>query len=561
MLTTRSVSTGTPRRAEQPKPAPAPAPAKAKPSSPAAASTNPAVAAYRGESSYAPAQRTTASTVAGAPGPTPSPSPGPRPTPVPGSIQELKDAKEKVKKKDEELAGKLAHLGPALTDAQKQKFIKAWHDENKETYQAEAKAASALKKQLQDPEVPADQARKGYAALADSPEAKAALDWASKEWAKPGSPQYHNQEVADLAAKAGANAAPEIISEAETPRKGVEQLEKALKPFIDGKDVVKGAGDVQRGIEIAKAAADGKYDQLKFLAKDWNEKSPLFKAFAVGGVVAGASKAAKEGADKEYAAAIKDLAGAGKDGLNVLAGATHSLSESGKLADLLGKNAPKAEKLAELGARFAPALGAVSSAASLADHVGEEDKNAGTFVAIAGDALSIAGNVLELTPAAPVGAVINGVGSFLSAAGDFASTLITRHADQREDKKLLEQAGVPKEIVDPLSKASSNTRQLEKYGLKPEQVQQLVSHHSDLINLGGYGESIVKAGKAVGVPADKLDTFISKLDEAYKSSQAQYGDIFRNIIENAETTGGDYTQTLREQIKSRAPEAYKLGKA
>ncbi|WP_225410131.1 hypothetical protein [Stigmatella hybrida] len=483
-----------------------------------------------------PASSTPAPTQAGGtPVPTPQPGPTPTPPPPPSAEQQaasqvssaqasLDTAREEVKEADEVLKGQLARLGPALTDAQKQEYIKAYHEEHKDVYEAEAQAATEFRTALEDPALAqnTDALKEGYTALAESSEAQAALDWASRSYTQAGSPLHQDAALAEIAGKAAATASTDIIAQAGTPQEGVALLREKLAPFMEGAEVAGSIKDLKEAFDIAEEAANGNYDRLADLAEDWSGQSSLMKSIAVIGVAAGAASATNELRQGNYAEAIGALAETGQNGLELLAGVTKSLAQSGKLAEMLGSHAAKAERLAGLASRFAPALGAAAASASLYQHATEDDKNAGTWLAMGGDLLSIAGSVLEATPLAPVGGIINAAGTVLTAVGDFASGIINRGERQQEEKDLMAAANealarqglptIPEDVIEAVSSQDSRADRLQALGLTPEQVQQVIHDHPDLISYGGYFEALTDGAQAAGVSPEKFSHFIEALE-------------------------------------------------
>ncbi|SEU15294.1 hypothetical protein SAMN05443639_108196 [Stigmatella erecta] len=526
------------------------------------------------------ASSTPAPTQAGGP-PVPTPQPGPTPTPPPPPSPEeqaasqvssaqasLDTAREGVKEADEVLKGQLARLGPALTDAQKQEYIKAYHEEHKDVYEAEAQAATELRTALEDPALAqnTEALKEGYTALAESSEAQAALDWASRSYTQPGSPLHQDAALAEIAGKAAATASTDIIAQAGTPQEGVALLREKLAPFMEGKEVAGSIQELKEAFDIAEEAANGNYDRLASLAEDWSGQSDLMKSIAVIGVAAGVASATNAFREGNYAEAIGALAETGQNGLELLAGVTKSLAQSGKLVEMLGSHAAKAERLAGLASRFAPALGAAAASASLYQHATEDDKNAGTWLAMGGDLLSIAGSVLEATPLAPVGGIINAAGTVLTAVGDLVSGIINRGERQQEEKDLMAAANealarqglptIPQDVIDAVSSQDSRADRLQALGLTPEQVQQVIHDYPDVISYGGYFESLTDTARAADVSPENFNRFLDALSEEFGDTPNAMSVL--NEVQNSHklqgSTPSEVDQAMREYIEAVMPE-------
>jgi hypothetical protein len=216
-------------------------------------------------------------------------------------------------------------------------------------------------------------------------------------------------------------------------------------------------------------------------------------------VVSGAGKGFNEVKQGEYLKAIKSFSEAGDQGLQIVAGATKALADTGKLAQYTGK----ALKFADFAAKLAPGLGLIANSASFVDHMAsaKETKNAGYAVAALGDALGVLGSAVGLIPGGqPAGAIVGGIGTIISAGGEFFGNLQDRQDFAEEQKRLLDAAKVPKDLQDELLGANGDrVRELANdLKLNGAQIQDLLRTYPNLLEGTGRGVVLDNFKKMVG---------------------------------------------------------------
>lgn len=457
---------------------------------------------------------------------------------------------------DRRLNDIVARAGPALKPEQKAALVKAFKDKHADVYKAEQTAAAALKDKLQSPALAGDDKtlRAGYGDLAKSSESQAALDWASQQAAADPA-KANDPELQQIAGTAAGTLAPTLLEQGKDALDGLKTLKDKLDPFIKaskaGSEIKKSIDTaVQMAEALSKSPAD--FDKLRELQKGWEAKGPIAKALGVYGVLAGAKNAVTDVQQQKYAAAVKDIANTVKGGMDILAGASRSLADAARSAGAL-KDVARVEQLAKLATRFAPAVGAIASAASFAERVGRKDQDVGNAVGMVGDLVSVMGSAVEAIPGGQVpGAVINAVGTAISALGDGASALIQSGKRTQEEKDLFQTANrnlaangqqqVPQSTVDAVTGQFSQAATLSNYGMSPQQIQDLIAKHPNVASLGGGAQGLTDAAKALGVPPEKFGDFLDRVKEKGGSLTTASADVSQ-FTETARR--GEYQQAYQ----------------
>ena len=465
------------------------------------------------------------------------------------------DAKGKVDKDNEDLSTELARLGPGLTDAQKQKYIEAFHKAHAGDYQAEADAAKSLGQALNlvgpsalkntDPDF-ARTALDAASELAETPEgAEAAKNFVSLVENNTDSPLYNNLRVQlggqadgvkakceDILKKAVPNLYAHDVTEANGDASAAsEKLKEQLESLETCKDLGDDANQLVQGVAaLQEAAQTGKYDALTELGE-----GPLGMAFKGAGVILGIAKAAN--GDSDPTAYVQNLAATGQEGCELIAEATKSLS--GTL--------PAVADAGEMIGKFAPGLGLVANALATSEDFQALVKggNAGDVVKLLGDSISTLGSALEVTGiGAVVGVPLQVLGSLVSIVGGLISGNAQEDHWNDEEKNLLGQIGLPTNVAQGLTAADPESldQVAKDEKLSPEQVQQLATDHPEIFEAPGYAQAFVDAANACGISGGDLDGFATALAK----DNPQYMSLLFAQRENADPSqSASHSQALR----------------
>ncbi|RKH47437.1 hypothetical protein [Corallococcus sicarius] len=533
-------------------PAPSATAAQKKPSPPKkdspSASSNPNVRAHAGQSRFEPA--------AGATAAAPAANAATAQKEVQAAKARLDEAREATQAKNERLSKLLVNFGPALNDKQKAQFIQKFQQspENKAAFAEEPRAAQALADSLEKHQatlgqaaVKDPQARKElYASLkslAGSPASARTVDVVEKLFKDPAVGRAFNEfkdfdkEVLQPAAQ---GLAARVLEENNGDPKSamnafqeqLQSLDKTFgdfgKPLFDAKD---GAAQATAAIQALEDAANGNYDHFKELGKDFANQSTGQKLLTGGLIAFSAHTGAAKARQGEYAEAVKEFAGAGKGTLELVAGATQKLVDVGRNAEngLDLRHGGKALVASEFALRFAPGLGALSSAASLAINAGKakETGNPGYAVALFGDAIGVLGGAVSFIPGGQVpGFVASGIGAGISATGELLGNIIEEKGLDDERQRLLEQTGIKGTLQDALLHAGGDRLDhLVKLGLKPDQIQDLMQSYPEL-TYGSLGldpepiPAVEKLARSGGLSGDQLHQL---LDGVIQGATSRYG--------------------------------------
>ena len=482
-------------------------------------------------------------------------------------------AKAEAQKKDEWLAQQLADMGDLLTEEQKQAYINAFRNdpENKAVYDELEATAARLAEVVQDnaavmeaaayadPQGDGAALRKALELLADSSHAAVALEMGARYLADPSSPM--GQVVAHwgdfetkVLEKGIANATAQLLAD-EDPETAFARLEELLEPLKNAKGPAATAyRELKDGLEAIQQARAGNYDRLTQLANRWDSASPLMRGLAVAGVAFGAVSAIAAGREGDFAGMLQGLASAGERGAQLTAGVLQSMSIVGE-----------ASRAASFAAKLAPALGLVANATALGIHVNQfvQEQNPGYLIAAFGDALGVLGSALELTPAAPVGLVINGIGAAISAIGEL--TVAPFEAAKLNDarKRYLEEIGVSPELSKTLRDADPERIEelRQELGISAEDVQALASQMPWLLtegtNNGLYLDPVVEMLKGYGITGDDAFALLSSMGKGHEDPSFSTFVVLNNISREAgfAQTPEDFDrllQRLREQLPEHA---------
>ncbi|HVE84340.1 MAG TPA: hypothetical protein VND93_15895 [Myxococcales bacterium] len=415
-----------------------------------------------------------------------------------------KDAKEQM---DQRLAEELGHVGPGLNAEQRKDFVAAFKKEHKEVYGAERRAAGHLADVLErDRGTLERQARECSSAkgassadsahavaralgdLADSSQARRAVKVAGELLKDgPGIQALMGAGGAELKGafdKVAENALPraagDVMARADGRQDALKQIEAMIHPFTEARSAYKAGKKTGEALGALRDAAKGDYGALEKLAKSWASHKPsaMEKGLAAVGVMFGATGAVK---DKNFESAVAAFAKV-KTGVEVLGKSVHGLAAAGEVAERVGQ----AGKIA---GRFAPGVGAVLNLANAAIdwRKAREGGNPGSYVAAVGDLVSAAGAAVEAfgPPGAVVGAIVNGIGTAFSIAGEAINSLFGKHEEssKHEAARLLQgDLGLGKDQAHALAYSDpAAMKSAERYGLSPRQVQGLAAEYPSLL--------------------------------------------------------------------------------
>ncbi|MCY1073042.1 hypothetical protein [Archangium lansingense] len=475
---------------------------------------------------------------------------------------ELDKANEAVQEKNEVLGRQLAGLKGGLTQEQKEKYVEAFRNDpkNKEVYEkADQKAkelndilqkhANLPRAAIQDP-----QARQviydSLKAVANSPTPKAAVGFAKQLKKDPELQKAfatHPNFEKDITAPAIKNLAGQYLAEhSGDPKSAYQQYKEDIKTLVDSyaKPGVEAAGSAA-GAKGAyaewatlDAAAAGEPDDLRRLTADWDNATPTQRAAKGGVVVFYAAYAKLKEGDGEYADALKELSAAGEKGSELLAGATQSLVNAGKLGS-------KGANAAKFLARLAPGLGLAANFASGVSHWQKlnETKNPAYAFALVGDAVAVAGNIASLVPGGGLvaGPLVRGFGEAVSGIAEVIGNGIEDWKKRQDVKRYLESAVTDKNYREQLFYGSSH--QLDDLskdlGLSPEQIQDL-SKYFPLVNrkpneneLFGFAQRM----KAAGLKGDVVHGLLEAVAKSNPRDPARALEMFVDPLNFQQPTG------------------------
>jgi hypothetical protein len=367
---------------------------------------------------------------------------------------EFEDAKAGAEKCDRHLNDDLEWLGSA-SDEVRAKYVQEFHAKHADVYQRASAAEERLATLASDPRLDQVAARDPNAAqeilqsqqdLAHTSHAEIALQWANRLHENPCSltAKQYAQFEPDLESKLASDiVAPGLASllgsaASQSGGDAAAMLKTILgytKPFLS---LTKKVGAIlQKSTEafedvegaMNKAVA-GKPEALSKLCKKFDDFGPVMKSLMVGGVVIGSISAGENAKDGHYLAMAKDIVRTGKEGMELMAYATRSMADSGKLALKLGSASATALKGADLAARLAPVVGVGANALAAASHAKDayDQHSVALGLAAVGDAVAMAGDLMGND-------AIAATGLFFSAGCDLAhggAIWAERYGERRE---------------------------------------------------------------------------------------------------------------------------------
>jgi hypothetical protein len=447
---------------------------------------------------------------------------------------EYDDAKAKVDELNKELESQLAELGPGLTDAQKQAYIEEFKARHADEYGAEAEKAAALAAALANPQL--DQAVKENPAaasmvfdatqkLADVPgygdqvlawETRVQSDPALKAAYVAGVENFETRLTEQIEPAAMSSLMSELIATYGSVEAALEPFRATVEPLFGLRGV---PGQFQELWDDVNAAARGDYSRLQQLAGNVNDMSGFAKLKAGLSLVVGAASAIQAGREGEFATMVSGIASTSAQGLELVAGAIKSLSDSGKLAQYAGSYTDDLMDFATWAERFTPMLSLLVSGITLVQDIQKfkDDPGVGAAFTILGDSVSVLGSALStFPPAYPIGQVINLIGSVISTLGGVVDWFEDRHERNSEMNDILrsdrlQQAGLTREEADAYASSHDSIKIAAELGLSPEQIQTIAAAQPGVFDTEGYIGEIIDAAKAFGIPPDQFTAWMTSL--------------------------------------------------
>ncbi|MCY1030033.1 hypothetical protein OV207_01055 [Corallococcus sp. BB11-1] len=491
---------------------------------------------------------------------------------VEGATAEYEEAQAAARERDEWLAQQLAGLGDTLTPEQKQAYINAYHNdpENKAIYDDLDAKAAALARVVQDnasvleaaayanPEKDGAVLRKSLELLADSSQAAVAVELGSKYLGDPSSPMGQvaagwGEDFSKAILETGVpNAASQLLAEGD-PEAALAKLEGMLEPLKKaGAAGIAAYSDIKDGLDAIREAKAGNFDRLTQLANKWDSASPLLKGLTVAGFAFGAVGAVSAGREGDYAAMVKGIASAGESGAKLTASILQSMASAGDVA-----------RGASFAAKLAPALGLVANAVSAGIHLNQfaQDHNPGYLLAAFGDVVGVLGSALELTPAAPAGLLLSGIGAAITAIGELWAGVVESGRMDDEQKRYLEEIGVDPALSETLRDADFERIQelTQELGIPPEDVQRLAQQYPWLLTDGsGNGlnlDATVKLFQAYGIQGHEAYELLSTMGDGTEDPAHTTYVVLQNLSLQAGVaqTSADFDRILNN-LKQSMPE-------
>ncbi|HST45304.1 MAG TPA: hypothetical protein VLK29_08775 [Luteimonas sp.] len=498
-------------------------------------------------------------------------------------VESYQGARDDVQKLDEELAGMLAEAGP-MTGEQQAAFVNAFRTdpEHAPTYEGLTTATSALTSYVtsnraavldaavRDPEVAGlvRDALAGMAAGGRGEEAIALLteinaggETSALAQAFAGFDELSGQVLEDAASSAMTQLLERNNGDGSA---AAAQFQSLMLGLVQAVPAYAGVKDFQLGNSFLKAANAGDVRAMQVYLQEFDGKSPMIRAFGAAGIVAGAVGAVNAGTNDDYVNMIGGFAQSGENAARMVAGTMTSVAAVGEAAQAGGRFAGFAAKLA-------PGLGLIANGASLVNSIDRAaEGNPGYAVAAFGDVLGILGSAIELTPAAPAGFVVSGIGAVISGLGSLAGEVISGNQRRDEIEGYLKDAGVDASIADEMANSGKQLFELaDALELSPEQVQSLLVSHPDIGGAPGLAGAFTDFARANGISGDAVAGFADALS-AERSDFAwdlmgvrgeapdgagEADSFYRDYIANAYPDAGALAQTAAPELFGEAADA------
>jgi hypothetical protein len=465
------------------------------------------------------------------------------------SLERVRDsaaaARASVVAADQKLAQLLAALGPALLREQKEVFIRTYRRRHQDAYAAEATATKALAVALENSTLPRDAILRGYAVLATTSRAEDALRWASQVAASGSSFSAGlDPDLVNVAAVAAENAATSLVTGAKSPADGLQRVQSLLQPFV--------FADVQRVrmqvlLGIGEQLARGDFKAMAGLVNAEITDHPITRALAVAVMVSAGAQALDEARKGAFVEALRDLARTGGAGLGLVASATRSLGNAAAAAQLAG-DASRLTAVTTLASRFSSGLWAVASLSSLAVRTSDTDKNAGTYLSMAGDLVACAGCALAATGVGVAAQpFVFGIGIALGVGGESLSSSIREKALATEARAMLDQANaelrrrhlpeIPAALVTVLGTPGAHISRLAPLDLSPQQLQAVLVAFPELATMArARAQDLIDVVHTLALRPEEVGAFLA-------ASRLTYGTLHEASLMLSERRAG-FLQSL-----------------
>ncbi len=431
-----------------------------------------------------------------------------------------------TKELDAELDQQLADLGPALTEAQRNAYVRAFHAKHADAYGREDAAAKALEDRINDPATrQAALQDPGTAAgvveavrlLAKSSHGQAALDWLAANFgsSQPGQAAaasayaglLDDAGIASIVEDAGASAASAALASGD-PQAAVHATLESLQRLANA-----GAGGtaVSEGVRLFGAVADsaGRVDGAAQLRRAFSdafdaEASPklLAAAYAMAGALVVDGWISGVGSTPaERAKFLGDLAIAAQGGVE----RAGRLLSSGKnmfwsmTADITKTSFGAAGDAGKFLLRNAPILGGLASAFYIvADGAGlVDDPSVWKAGALAGDVMTLALLVPGLQVVGWIGVGVAALFSWIDASQEASE----RHQAELE---LLREIGVPDAAIALYDEHQDAVTSLASAGIDFERMVALQASHPEIFLRPENAEVFAQVVAAAGLSGDEV---------------------------------------------------------
>lgn len=482
-----------------------------------------------------------------------------------GLVGDYGDARDKVQALDQELGTLLAQSGP-MTPQQQAAFVRAFRDDpgNAATYAALTGATTALTDYVtanrdavldaavRDPAVAAQvrdamvgMARdgRGLEVMALLTEINAGGPDSALAQAFAGFDELSGPVLEDAASSAMTQLLERNNGDATAAAAAFKTTYLSL---LQGWPVKAGIDDFKIGSKLLDAAAAGDTNALRGYLADYDAKSPVFRALAGAGIVLGAVGAINAGTQDDYVNMVAGFAQSGENAARLVAGAMGSMSAVGQALE-------GGARFGGFAARIAPGLGLIANSASLVNSINQaSDGNVGYAIAIAGDVLGILGSALEFTPVAPAGFILSGIGAVINGVGSFIGEVINGNERRDTLERYMKAAGVDASIVDEMANSGKQLFEMaDRLDMTPEQVQALVKAYPDIGGAPGLAGTFTDVAAAAGISGGDVQGFAARLS----GENADFAWDLMGIAGMAPANPGQAAAFYRDYLEGRYPDA------
>lgn len=369
---------------------------------------------------------------------------------------------------DAQLQSELAELEGVLTPEQKAAYISEFQTRHEDVYTAEAATARELENAIR-PNIPtlnamavadsngarATEVTAAMAALASSPVPAVAVEWASQIF-QDGSPfaqtfSFNRAEIErDVVQKGLPGTMAQYQAEAGgDPDAALQKMEQLYGQFQLSQQLFDSPQSFQEAMSTGRqfldamaAVKNGDPSQLQALLTapgGLEGLSPFGAGVAAMGLAYGMLTIANADDLGEF---VKGVANASQAGLELVAGTIGTLSETGRLARIIGQEgAESAARFATFASqRLIPAIGLGLNALSTVESFQAlmRDGGVGNLVSLIGNATSTLGSAISLfPPAMPVGKLFELAGAVVSFIGGLITGREQAEAFNQEQQEIL----------------------------------------------------------------------------------------------------------------------------